>query len=227
MEAVCRSRKCSTRMSPFMTLSLPGPRSDAVELRFGLPERYRRQAAEICYAAFRAKFAPIMRCETRAVAVLERDMRGEQAIVALWQEHLAGFAGLHEHGGRAFIDFKSETFQREFGRVRGLVKLLLFAPFVQRPAEGELLLETIAVDASARGRGIGSRLIEAVLAYASESGFCAVALEVVDTNPGAQRLYERMGFAPTRVERVPFLRPIMGFSAAIRMVKEIGHRDTF
>ena len=59
-----------------MTLSLPGPRSDAIELRFGLPERYRRQAAEICYTAFRAKFAPIMRCETRAVAVLERDMRG-------------------------------------------------------------------------------------------------------------------------------------------------------
>lgn len=45
-----------------------------------------------------------------------------------------------------------------------------------------------------RGQGIGSALIEALIDDARERG-CGVELQVMITNRGARRLYERLGFA--------------------------------
>lgn len=62
--------------------------------------------------------------------------------------------------------------------------------------EGELpLLKNLAVDAAARGRGVGGRLMEAVEDLARPRGriACAVGLD----NPRARRLYERRGYRGT------------------------------
>jgi GNAT superfamily N-acetyltransferase len=61
----------------------------------------------------------------------------------------------------------------------------------------------LSVLASHRGRGIGSRLLEAVEEYAREQGCCKVTLEVREANPHAERLYRRLGYSdpagfPTR-----------------------------
>jgi ribosomal protein S18 acetylase RimI-like enzyme len=53
---------------------------------------------------------------------------------------------------------------------------------------------TIGVAPSARGVGVGSRLLEALIDLAAESGFTALSLSVEDGN-AARRLYERHGFA--------------------------------
>lgn len=57
--------------------------------------------------------------------------------------------------------------------------------------------------------------------FAQANGFSTVRLDVADTNPGARRLYERMGFAPTHTQKYPFLRNIVGFSAGTTMIKQI------
>ena len=72
-----------------------------------------------------------------------------------------------------------------------------------------------------RGKGIGTRLLEAVFDFARAKGFGSVRLQVVDTNPDARRLYERMGFVATATHRHPYLRRMMGFSAVTTMVKEL------
>lgn len=51
----------------------------------------------------------------------------------------------------------------------------------------------IAVTGHARGRGIGTRLMDELLRVAERSGQSAVSLSVVPENP-ALRLYERFGF---------------------------------
>jgi ribosomal protein S18 acetylase RimI-like enzyme len=53
---------------------------------------------------------------------------------------------------------------------------------------------SIAVVAEARGQGIGSALLDALLALAREQGYRALSLSVRRENP-ARRLYERMGFS--------------------------------
>ena len=58
---------------------------------------------------------------------------------------------------------------------------------------------TVAVKRSARGRGVGRRLLEELVKRAHSNGISALSLSVEADNP-AVRLYERMGFV--RVGRV-------------------------
>lgn len=60
-------------------------------------------------------------------------------------------------------------------------------------------VQTIAVDAAHRGRGIGALLLTRLLDEARARRVDDVLLEVRADNPGAQRLYERHGFAAIAV----------------------------
>ncbi|MCW2610918.1 MAG: [ribosomal protein S18]-alanine N-acetyltransferase [Actinomycetota bacterium] len=62
-------------------------------------------------------------------------------------------------------------------------------------------VQNIAVRRSAQGTGLGSRLLDALLAEAAHRGAPQVALEVAADNPVARHLYERRGFAVTGVRR--------------------------
>ena len=68
----------------------------------------------------------------------------------------------------------------------------------ERPGYGFVDEQTpelaIAVVPSARGRGVGSKLIEALLARAREAGYDTISLSVDRTNAGAIELYGRHGF---------------------------------
>jgi GNAT superfamily N-acetyltransferase len=55
-------------------------------------------------------------------------------------------------------------------------------------------LDVVYVRPPARGRGIGVELIREVARQAHEAGAEMVELEVLETNAGARRLYERLGF---------------------------------
>jgi ribosomal protein S18 acetylase RimI-like enzyme len=52
----------------------------------------------------------------------------------------------------------------------------------------------IAVVPSARGRGVGTALLDALLGEAREAGHAAISLSVDKHNAGAIRLYEERGF---------------------------------
>ena len=56
---------------------------------------------------------------------------------------------------------------------------------------------SIAVVPAMRGRGIGSELLDALLARARREGFGALSLSVEKDNPSV-KLYERHGFEPVR-----------------------------
>ncbi|WP_104200428.1 ribosomal protein S18-alanine N-acetyltransferase [Cryobacterium sp. Y29] len=65
--------------------------------------------------------------------------------------------------------------------------------------EGDI--QTIAVADSARGHGLGRALMEALISEARKRGARLIFLEVRADNPGAQRLYERLGFLDVGVRR--------------------------
>lgn len=62
---------------------------------------------------------------------------------------------------------------------------------------GSSWLTALWVDPTARGRGLGLRLIEAVADWAREQGAAAVELSVTTNNPAAAAFYTRAGFAAT------------------------------
>jgi [ribosomal protein S18]-alanine N-acetyltransferase len=58
----------------------------------------------------------------------------------------------------------------------------------------EAELANLAVEPSARGRGIGARLLAAMLADAQARGATRIFLEVRESNVAARKLYESQGF---------------------------------
>jgi ribosomal protein S18 acetylase RimI-like enzyme len=57
-------------------------------------------------------------------------------------------------------------------------------------------VDPLSVTAEARGEGVGSRLLQACRAALRERGISYWSIGIVAGNDGAQRLYERLGFAP-------------------------------
>lgn len=68
-------------------------------------------------------------------------------------------------------------------------------------------IETLAVLPAARGKGVGTALIEAALDFAETRGATATAVGVAHSNDGAIRFYERQGFQPFYVQLLRTPRP--------------------
>jgi len=66
----------------------------------------------------------------------------------------------------------------------------LHAPFREPQAD----IQTIAVAPDARRNGIGRALMHALMVEARDRGASELFLEVRDDNPGAQHLYDSLGF---------------------------------
>ena len=64
-----------------------------------------------------------------------------------------------------------------------------------RAAGGEAEILTLAVTPSARGKGLGRRLLQAATGKAREMGAQTIFLEVGADNPAALALYAGLGFA--------------------------------
>ncbi|MGW5261392.1 ribosomal protein S18-alanine N-acetyltransferase [Microbispora sp. NPDC004025] len=81
-------------------------------------------------------------------------------------------------------------------------------------------VQTIAVLAGHRRAGVGTALMDALLAEAVRRGAASVFLEVRADNPPAQAMYERFGFRRLGLRR----RYYDDGTDAITMVKDLGPR---
>ncbi len=190
-----------------------------LQIEYGLPPGLRAAAAELYLEAFRQKLVPILGARGRAV--LEASLNPERAICALQHGRLLGLIG-YKCDHRAFFEPSLAQLTKHYGLLQGWLKAAVLALFERPQRAGELLLDGIAVHPTSRGQGVGTRLLNAVLTMASAKGLQSVRLDVVDTNPAARRLYERLGFVPVKTNQYAFLRPIFGFSASTMLVKDLG-----
>jgi len=108
--------------------------------------------------------------------------------------------------GQLFVITRGET-------VLGMVSLL----FTISTAEGGKVawLEDLVVRPDQRGRGLGTRLLRAVVDWARRKGLARITLLTDADNAGARRLYVRHGFSvsamqPLRLHlgRKPHVRPL-------------------
>jgi len=93
--------------------------------------------------------------------------------------------------------------------------------YVLRTAEGKLVafcacwlvvdelhINTLAVRAEARRRGLATKLLRFVLAEASAAGATCATLEVRRSNEAALRLYERLGFEVRAIRPKYYSQPV-------------------
>lgn len=186
----------------------------------GIDEAHRTTAAELYWQAFGRKLDKVIGPREHGVPLIERSLDLSRGIGAVEDDVLVGLAGFNLEG-RSLANITARAIAGEFGWLRSLPRMLWGLMLAREPAHDELLMDGIVVKADHRGRGIGSMLLDAVFDCARREGKRAVRLEVVNTNPSAQRLYERKGFVPTKTDNVPFLRKRMGFSAATTMERVV------
>ncbi len=67
-----------------------------------------------------------------------------------------------------------------------------------------LYIQNISVEASARGEGIGTKLINHTEEWASKQGFNSLWLDVAFDNPKAKKLYEKQGFSEVSKHHILF-----------------------
>ncbi|MCZ8185300.1 MAG: GNAT family N-acetyltransferase [Beijerinckiaceae bacterium] len=73
-------------------------------------------------------------------------------------------------------------------------------PFLPGAFSPEIYIENLVVARSARSRGYGQALLEAIEGIAREAGATRVTLQVVPGNTLALKAYERAGFTPAAIE---------------------------
>lgn len=189
------------------------------EILFGVPSPLRQQATALYCEALQAKLRPFLGPVDRATAFLAGCLRPDRAFVAVERETVLGIAGF-QHNGDGLFDVSFREIWRAYGW-SSLPRALGLASLSRRERRDTLLMDGIAVTASARGRGIGSTLLNAVAGHALALGKRYVRLDVIDTNPRARRLYERRGFVAEQTSGIGPFRLIFPFKASTRMRKRL------
>jgi len=193
----------------------------AIQTAVGIAGHDRHRAAQIYDEAFGAKLGIAVKNKDHRVALLRNGFQLSCAVTALEGEYLVGLAGFctKNHSLTGGITYRSIL--KEMGFFKGQKAAIILGLFERKAKEGELLMDGIAVSEEHRGKGIGTALFDALMEYAKSHDYQRIRLDVIDTNPDARRLYERLGFTAERTNTFEVLRPFLGFGGATTMVYEL------
>lgn len=192
-----------------------------IRIEQGLPDALRAEAAVLYWQAFGGKLGRVLGPEDLALRFLTRVMRADHCLTAIDAEgHLVGLAGFKTRHG-SFAGGSEADLRAIYGQIGGRWRALLLRLLGNEVDNRRFLLDGLCVTRGARGQGVGTALLEAIVAEARARGYPAVRLDVVDTNWRAKALYERRGFVVARTAEIGPLRLIFGFNAAHTMVRTV------
>jgi ribosomal protein S18 acetylase RimI-like enzyme len=165
-----------------------------IEIQFGIPEKHRHQAASICYDGLVSQMGFLLGSRQKVITLIAHSLNIERGLAAQTQGQLVGLVGL-KYENLPFSQFERSHCIRELGFLRGLLAFRAFNNIAfAKPLPDEMCIDVLVVDASMRGKGIGSLLMQSAFEIALKNQCTAVIVDVASTNPNARRLYERLGF---------------------------------
>jgi len=187
----------------------------------GIATRDRATVAALYWGAFGAKLGRVMWPEAKALVFIEAVLDGSHGICAHDDAGtLLGVAGFKTYEG-ALVGGTFRDLSHAYG-IRGAVWRAAILQLLERDTENErFLMDGIFVAPDARGRGVGTALLGAIIDQARTRGFKEVRLDVIDTNPRARALYERRGFVACETQDLGPLKWLFGFSSATTMIYQV------
>ena len=194
--------------------------SAAIELRVGIDEHHRQAAATLYYDAFRDLLAPVIGDASRALPLLSEALDLGRALAAIRGHELVGICGM-QHRGRHFVALNVRPLLRAFGVIDGLRRIAIGGLLDHQASRGELIIDGIAVLASASGLGIGALLLGELERFAREHGLSTLSLDVVSDNHNARRLYRRCGFIDGTTSSSWLRRRAFGIDSVTTMSKSL------
>lgn len=192
----------------------------AVRVVRGFASDDRATVAALYWEAFGDKLGRVLGPPARALRFVEAALSPAHALCAYDGATLLGVAGFKDADG-ALVGGEVADMARIYGRAGALWRAGLLALLSREVENARFLMDGLVVAPAARGRGVGTALLDAVAAEARARGFREVRLDVVDENPRARALYERHGFRAVARHRTGLLGPVFGFRAATAMVLRV------
>jgi ribosomal protein S18 acetylase RimI-like enzyme len=181
------------------------------------PER-RAEISRILYQAFGQKLAFLLRrgSEQEHIETLDAIMNYANGLVFAENGETTG-VGLTKARGQS--TYRPEAVMR---RSIGWLRARILSTFIDQSINSDdvIRVDQLAVREDRRGHGIGTTILERIFEDAREQGLTRVTLDVVDSNPGARRLYESLGFREIHTRRIPGARRY-GFREVIDMEKRL------
>ncbi len=196
---------------------------DTLYLQQGFSDEQRHAAAALYDAAFGAKLGVAIPDPKQRLDILAQGFNPRFCWVAMRGDELAGIAGYKNSQGSLTGGISWRLLQTELGYRGALRALAILALLDREHTPGELLLDGICVAANMRGQGVGSQLLQQLIQYAEREGYQRLRLDVINTNPDAKRLYQRMGFNVTATESFAYLRWLLDFSSSTQMTYSCKH----
>jgi ribosomal protein S18 acetylase RimI-like enzyme len=197
----------------------------------GLRPAHRPAAARIFEDAFGREQRVTVPDPEKRLRFFERTIDGRHVVSALRDGELVGLVGLSARhpdyrGGVLDVAWDPRQLRDILGWVGAAWAQWSTRLAVHRPTAEELYVDGLAVAPSARGTGIGTRLLGEADVIARELQLGWLRLHVLEDNPHAQRLYERLGFRVTNVQSFGHAQRWTGFGALISMERPVGGRSS-
>ncbi|MBB5722957.1 ribosomal protein S18 acetylase RimI-like enzyme [Loktanella ponticola] len=192
-----------------------------MRIQMGIPRGAKAQAAALYWGAFGEKLGTVMGPEPKAMAYILRVIDSRHAISAVDDDGtLLGVVGFKTNKG-ALVGGTYSDFAAIYGHLGAIWRAVLLSLLERDTENRRFLMDGIFVAPAARGKGVGSALLVAIMNEGHQRGYPSLRLDVIDTNPRAKALYERHGFAPTDTTKLGPLRHIFKFHSVTTMVKKL------
>lgn len=192
-----------------------------MKIDLGFDDSERPRIAALYWAAFGSKLGRLLGPEDKARAYVAAALSPQHAFCARdGSGAILGVAGFKSPQG-ALVDSRFDDLAAHYGRLGALWRIAAFSALGSEVDNRRFLVDGLFVDAPFRGRGVGTRLLEAIAEEAWTRGYDAVRLDVIDTNIRARNLYRRRGFEPVARNRTGPLAMLFGFTSATVMVRRL------
>lgn len=188
-----------------------------------LPADLKSSASALLLSAFREKLLPVLGDDERAQHVVEESINSTNCLAAIDDQKVVGLLGVRNDRG-LFFRPTLRLMTTAYGVVGGLLRKACLALLEHATAHDEWYVFCVAVSEEVRGQGIGSHLFARLEERAIQNGATKISLQVINTNPRAKALYQRLGFVSRKQTPIwPFNRLVgWPFESAVLMVKAIG-----
>jgi ribosomal protein S18 acetylase RimI-like enzyme len=192
-----------------------------MNVTLGFTDADRPAVAALYWDAFGQKLGRIMGPRDRALDFFEAVMNPDHALCARDSDGtLLGVAGFKTAEG-SLVGGSYRDMARVYGHPGAVWRMALLSALERDSGEIRFLVDGIFVAADARGRGVGTMLLDAIAQQAALRRCSNVHLVVVDSNERARALYEREGFRVVATHSIGWLRLFFGFRAATTMVRRV------
>ncbi|MCH2077095.1 MAG: GNAT family N-acetyltransferase [Rhodobacteraceae bacterium] len=187
----------------------------------GFKEAHRDDVAYLFWEAFQGKLAPSLGTSEKALRFIAQGLRQDFAFSAQ-DDHgtLLGAAGIKTQKG-GFLTGSYSDIAAIYGPISAVWRSAVLEMFERKLTPTVLQMDGIFVAEGARGLGVGTKLLDAVVWTARMNRCTQVTLDVVEENTRARALYERYGFRETGRVKAGLMAPLMGFKEATTMALDV------